>query len=752
MERIKRRPVPVVVKTSSRDSETENNSNPPPAKSWPGPWGRIGGQAGTAIILGTLLQLGTFGFLIFLWVGRGSDSDGAKAPPVWRKIFLSGAGTRVVTVCALIIRSIVGLQATVCTGLAAALVLEARKVDMNNAAAFSVLRAVNGGPISFVTPLAKTPGRLFTSVPAVLILVLWLGSTAISFSSTILLSDFRTVALVQQSSNTHVPVIEASSELVGPFGLPRLGPDPGIWQQPLQTFSTFGEATLEKPSPEEGFTDTGVIKRAMIPLQTQSRKNLRSYEGASAVYTSRTGCVRPKLSNGFITKIPPTTAISNMMENAIIVGNITWESPGEHNFLDWLSCGRAGSTCKHAFNCSLPYAYTDSEKPILPRQPTSLCVIEASDQLRATGNSDPNAPLPSLMLVFNTNVDKEHWAAMALAGMVNNYTNYPLPAQTASGEWTVMNVADGQSLNASLCLLNSTLTLEHVSLNSTTDSLDPEIQYYAGNSTWSTDAIVNMTDSTSNATYASRGIMALNSWTDVSTDELNTMYAQSSNYNPSFMNSTDVTSQFFEDVQKGIITNDFHIGRQAGSTNFSVYVCGVCQALGYGDSAWQAHPYVSLIFHAVADKTGSVAQAIQATFFWLYQAQYSSAVPGFDMGDNSTMVFSTEASVPVGNTGIIVVGVLVLVNLVCVFAVTGMFLWRTHWSLYGNVWHAIAQLVAGPEIRPILEDATAATDGEVEGKLKYEGKKTTKVGLWDQGNGRLAVASGANLSTVTTWV
>ncbi|KAL6701135.1 hypothetical protein J3F84DRAFT_142039 [Trichoderma pleuroticola] len=750
MERIKRRPVPVVVKTSSRDTETENDSTPPPTKSWPGPWGRIGGQAGTAIILGTILQLGTFGFLIFLWVGRGSVSDGAEAPPLWRKIFLSGAGTRVVTVCALIIRSIVGLQATVCTGLAAALVLEARKVDMSNAAAFSVLRAVNGGPISFVTPLAKTPGRLFTSVPAVLILVLWLGSTAISFSSTILLSDFRTIPLVLQSSNTHVPVIEASSELVGPFGLPRLGPDPGIWQQPLQTFSTFGEATLEEPSRKEGFTDTGLIKRSMIPLQTQSRKNLRSYEGASAVYTSRVACARPKIVDGYITHIPPTSAISHMMEDAVIVGNITWESQSEHTLLDGLSCGRAGSTCKLGFNCSLPYAYTDSEKPILPRQPTSLCVIQSADQLGATDG--PNAPLPALMLVFNTNVDTVHWAAISLANMNEKSNNYALPKQGSWQEWTVMNFGDMQMLNASLCLLNSTLTLEHVSLNSTADSPDPEIQYYAGNGTWSTDAIVKMTDTTSNASYASRGIMALNSWTDVSAAELDTMYAQSSNYNPSFINSTNVANQFFQDVQKGIITNDFHIGRQRGYTNFSVYVCGVCSALGDTSSAWQAHPYVSLIFHAVASSTDSMAQAIQATFFWLYQAQYSSAVPGFDMGDNSTMVFSTEASVPVDRTGIIVVGVLVLVNLVCVFAVTGMFLWGTHWSLYGNVWHAVAQLVAGPEIRPILEDATASTDGEVEGKLKYEGTKTTKVGLWDQGNGRLAVASGANLSTVTTWV
>ncbi|KAL7915310.1 hypothetical protein GGI35DRAFT_436597 [Trichoderma velutinum] len=616
---------------------------------------------------------------------------------------------------------------------------------MNNAAAFSVLRAVNGGPISFVTPLARTPGKLFTSVPAILVLLLWLLSMAISFSSTILLSDFRTVSLVTNSSSTFVPVIEASSELVGPFGLPRLGPDPGIWQQPLQTFSTFGEATLEKPSPKEGFTDTGLIKRSMIPLQTQSRKNLRSYQGASAVYTSRAGCTRPKIVNGYITGIPPTSAISHMMEDAVIAGSITWESPGEHTFLDGLSCGAAGKTCKLPFNCSIPYAYTDNDKPILPRQPTSLCVINAIGE-----SFDPNAPVPSFMLVFNTDVDTDHWASLALAGMVDKKIKFPLPAQGSWEEWTVMNFGDRQYLNATMCLLNSTLTLEHVSLNSTADSPEPEIQYFAGNNTWSTDAIVNMTDTTSNASYTSRGIMALNSWTDVSTDELNNMYAQSPNYNPSFENSTAVTNQFFEAVQNGINTNDFHILRP--NTNFSVYVCGVCSALGDTDSAWQTHPYVSLIFHAVAGKTGSMAQAIQATFFWLYQAQYSSAVPGFDMGNNSTMVFSTEASVPVGRTGIIVVGVLVLVNLLCVFAVTGMFLWRTHWSLYGNVWHAVAQLVAGPEIRPILEDATAATDREIEGKLKYEGTKTTKVGLWDQGNGRLAVTSGSDHSTTPTLV
>ncbi|EHK20002.1 uncharacterized protein TRIVIDRAFT_209738 [Trichoderma virens Gv29-8] len=721
------------------EQDSSSNASTKPL-TWPGPWGRIGGLAGTAILLGTVLQLGTFGFLVFLWTARGSDPSGAKAPSVWRDIFLKGAGTRVVTVCALIIRSIVGLQATVCTGLAAALVLEARNVvDMSNAATFSVLRAVNGGPISFVTPLARTPAKLFTSFPAVLILVIWLGSMAISFSSTILLSDFRNVQLLLSSSTSLVPALEASAELVGPFGLSTPGPDPGIWQQSLQTYPTFGEATMEPPTVRDGFADTGLIKRSLIPLQAQSRKNLRSYQGVSAVYTSRAACTRPTIS-GSITGIAPITAISHQMEDANLSGSITWESQNDIPFLNGLSCGPTGSKCKSLpISCGVPYAYIDSDQAILPRNPTSLCNIRSYRY-----NFLPNEPVPALFLVFNTDVNTDFWANASLAAIQRNESGIHLPAQTNSHEWAVMKFGDHFTLNASLCLINSTLTMEDVSLSTTEDPLEPEIQYNASNKTWSTDAIVNMVDTTANASYVSRGIMSLDSWTDVSSDELNEMYAQSPNYNPDLASSTEVTRRFLQAVIDGINTNDFY---QQGGINFSVYICGVCSPLGgsqISSSTWQTHPYISLVFHAVANRTASIAQAMQATFFWLYQAQYSNAIPGFDMGNDSTMTWSAEALVPVGRNGLIVVGVLVLVNLICVFAVTGLFLWRTHWSLYGNVWHAVAQLVAGSEIRPILEDATAATDEEIGDKLKSEGIKRIKVGLWDQGGGRLAVASGSD--------
>ncbi|KAL7934048.1 hypothetical protein V8C35DRAFT_303092 [Trichoderma chlorosporum] len=747
-----------VVKKPSRETETtieiteslettssienEHDPNATQMTTWPGRWGRLGGLAGTSIILGTILQLGTFGFLIFLWTGRGSDPSGDKAPPVWRQIFLSGAGTRVVTVCALLIRSIVGLQATVCTGLAAALVLEARSVvDMSNAATFSILRAVNGGPVSFVTPLARTPSKLVTSVPAAVILILWLGSMAISFSSTILLSDFRTVSLLNSTTTSIVPIMEASAELVGPFGLQILGPRPGIWQQPLQSFPSFGEATVEKPSAGDGFTDTGLIKRSLIPLQTQSRKNLRSFQGASAVYTSRAGCVRPTIS-GKITGVPPLADTSHMMESALVSGHLTFKSQDGLPFLSGLSCGPTGSECNQLpFNCSLPFAYVDSNKPILPRLPTSLCNL-----VNYPPQFIPNEATPTMFLVFDTDIDTDHWAGLVFdpaTETIDQMKSFiPLPKQSSSQEWAVMSFGDQLTLNATLCLLNSTLTLEHVSLSSTADAVEPEIQYNASTNAWSTDAIVNMTDGTRNASYVSRGIMSLDTWSDVSPAELDSMYARSINYNPS-SNSTSVMTQFVEAIQKGVNTNDLTIGYDPG--NFSIYVCGVCSAMA--NPSWETHPYISLVFHAVANRTESMAQALHATFFWLYQSQYTSAIPGFDMGDNSTMTWSAEASVPVAHTGIIVVGVLVLLHLLCVFTMAGMFLWRTHWSMFGNVWHAVAQIVAGPEMRLILEDATATSDDEIAKKLEAEGIRSVKVGLWDQGGRRLAVASGADYST-----
>lgn len=83
----------------------------------------IGRYNAFVIIGGTITILGVLGFLIFLWVGQGID-EGKNAVSTWRLIILRGWTTQAITLSSLLLQLATSAQATVCTGLVAALVLE----------------------------------------------------------------------------------------------------------------------------------------------------------------------------------------------------------------------------------------------------------------------------------------------------------------------------------------------------------------------------------------------------------------------------------------------------------------------------------------------------------------------------------------------------------------------------------------------------------------------------------------------------
>lgn len=82
------------------------------------------GSLGTfAVTFGTFVTLGIMGFLVFLWTGEGADS-GRNALGTWRTIVLRQWITQAVTLSAVALRFINASQASLCTGLVAAMMLE----------------------------------------------------------------------------------------------------------------------------------------------------------------------------------------------------------------------------------------------------------------------------------------------------------------------------------------------------------------------------------------------------------------------------------------------------------------------------------------------------------------------------------------------------------------------------------------------------------------------------------------------------
>jgi len=691
---------------------------------------RLGPTAIVTLALGTAVEFGLIAFLVYFWTGIGSEPDGEQASSFWRYLVLNSYATRTVTICALVLRTAVDLQAVVCTGLAAALLIEARAVFFADVATFSILRAVNGGPSSITKELFWTPSKFLRSVPAFTSLVLLLTCVAIQFTSTLLLSDFRPASVVANPVTGFTPVLQTLPDLVFPF---QAFDSVGIWRQALSSFPAFAEARSGDPIVDAAVSDTGLIKRAFLPIAAQQRQSIRQYEGAAVTHESRVACVRPTLSGSIsgllrVPRAPRLPPEANLV-TAQINGTLSWPSQSGRSGLEGLACGTEKTCPPVPITCAVPYSMpVTSFISILDQRPTTICLFQQPDEYLGPHLNDSR-----LLLVFNTLSTGEEWAS------VGNATNgtVSLPGPIDAGEWAEFHIGTGVTLRATLCLANSSVDIENIAANSVLDPGEQTMAYRADNKTWNTQQIAKMVDASGKTSAADRGILALVEATKTSEQELDTMYrAAGVNYRPDDGTALDIAAQFLSLLNRAV-TNSLGLTDTNSLGNASIYMCSQCSNIS---GTWfDPHPYTVLLFHAVLDAKGHASEAIQATLFWLTQAQYYNALPGFDFGADSHLMFSQSVSIPRVYSGLGAVIMLTLLNMACVAVFVTLFIRRTRYSMYGNAWHVVAQLVA-PDTRHLLDRATQSTDDEVAASLGDVGLGKTNAGVYRAESGKVVVA------------
>lgn len=323
--------------------------------------GRLGSWGQTIVMLGWIIELAIFAFLIFLWYGEGAASK------PWRWIMLNQVAAQAATLSSMVLQIVVDAQATVCTALVAALMLEARDVRILDVPLFSVLRAVNGGPSSIAGQLASSPRRFFRSWPAFLLLLLYISTLAMQFSSTILLTDFRQTSLLEYPAQRRVNTLATTPDMLEkPTN--ASGYLLQAWDVASTTYPPFAEQVVDSPLEVEGLSDTGSIKRAFLPFTAHDRQNLRQYKGAAVAYESRVACSRPSVNGS----LQFNTVSGDYYPR--IRGEVTWRS--EEAFGNF-SCSQGETACTRAFDCPVPYIANSSElgSILTNKQPTSLCLF-----------------------------------------------------------------------------------------------------------------------------------------------------------------------------------------------------------------------------------------------------------------------------------------------------------------------------------------------------------------------------------------
>lgn len=160
---------------------------------------KVGRLSAITLILSTAVILGILGFLSFLW--HGSDGNS-----FWHWIMVSNYAPRTISISTFFLRYAVEFQAGIAAAMLAALALEFHGSRLHSAASLSIMRSGIANPFLLLKSTASGVRSRTSIAHLALPILLFLTTTALQLSSTVLLTDLRTGSLPSQRNTTSVAV------------------------------------------------------------------------------------------------------------------------------------------------------------------------------------------------------------------------------------------------------------------------------------------------------------------------------------------------------------------------------------------------------------------------------------------------------------------------------------------------------------------------------------------------------------------
>lgn len=661
---------------------------------------RIGTYGLVVVIGGIPFQLGIMAFLGYLWSqqARGESETGQT---VWRTIVLHAWMAPTITLCSVVLRSIVGVQLVVCTALLAGLMLETGASRFEDAARLSILRAYNSGPLDIVLLAVQRLPKIRLSMPELIAAALFIVGTALQFASTLLVSDLGDAVIPSDPESRRVPVVDRSGLFVQANGHYMWTKHPGVWP-------TFAEARADDGVVGADLVDTGTIRRALLPFESADRLLLRSYEGLSVMQEARTVCVPVDLGDTRITLYQGTDQLA--LQGTLSASLKPFYDAG------FVFPGRS-------FNESV------DNRTELDRVPFG-CPF--------WGNNQNIAPLGvqevDLVVAFCFIGDYgfERFVIIHLDG--GNFTTwYPLAGSRFERKATKNGWANylpvhpteptpsGHSFAASLCGFKQNHTIQTISASTTMAPTEHALEYDAAASEWSALPILSLLGVVNDTTGPdARGLLRLHSHT-LSHELEEVPYVTLPDFRRPDRTSKAINTVF----RKGIADAPPDTGATR-TTNASLVFCTTCSNFFGNDTV---HPAHIILMRAALRATNNPAAALDALWATWTQQLYSNAIGQFDAAgkDNSTVVWATTVQAPRRWVGFVVALALVVANAVGTVAVVVLFVVKTSYSVRGGLWQAIAQVAVG-EMREVLEGVTRLPDGKVADLIRDRGLDGVELG------------------------
>ncbi|KAI1141113.1 hypothetical protein F5Y05DRAFT_299424 [Hypoxylon sp. FL0543] len=687
------------------------------------------GTLGLLVIIGgTLACIGSLAFLIFLWTGRGSSPGAIDAPSAWRSIVLHGWVAQATTLATLLIRTAAATQATVCTAMLAALFLERHHVSKSDAAQFSVLRAVNDGPLKLVwLVLRSRPFRRAFCIETALVFLLSAGTLALQFSSTILFSDLRESQIAADMAP--FPVNDYIAGEVNMLYGTNVGSQP-------PTNAVFGELPSNTSSDPDskGLSVTGTKKRAFIPMrEPDNRTAIHSYKGNAVALSSNIACMRPIMQSTYhgvdtVTNLPADPSYYGLINGTLHYGASLREASSATDLCDSEGCAIA------EFNCSIPGGYD-----FLPGWRTSLCVVDAvggsfrPDSI-ATGWDSVGKPWSNhsmVNLIFYTNMYTSDWNSSRTPQSLEKAPTTPV------GEWNSYEIQHDRFVNVTLCFSAFQAKLVSVDMVATGDLVEPLGNWSATGVSDSSKVRKYLGVSEKNSTLADRGILTI---VDIKEAERISPIAPVEDGVTDLPNRT-LAEWAASDVEDGLARILTYTGLE-GVTTFQA--CTVCDYDGTS-----RNPELAALIEDTIHDTGRAADGLQAYTTALANTFYNEFLKAFTGAEEVQITFTQTVQIAAacqdsGCKGLAAVISMVAIHLLCVALTMYAYVRLTHYSRQGNTWHAVSQLM-GPELETILEKGNDLDDDSIRKDLKKEGNDVL-VALERTESGSINIVSSAKES------
>lgn len=654
------------------------------------------------LISGAVASFLAMAFLAFLWAGSETARKGDRTPALWFHIVDNGWATRVVTVASVLIRLATAAQMGVFAALMAAWTLETTGASAEHLPMLSIIRTVNNGPQSHVWNVLhsiRIGTRPFYSLLVVLAI---LDALALQFTSTLLITDFRSTTIVPGKTFDWVSY-SARDPYDAEAGSIQAGNGVDFFQSGPAAYARFAEMVGQSHAGAD-YDDTGTTLRAFLPFgASETRSLLRGYDGPAMLIDSRIRCGLPSMAINNVSSL--VNSAGDGTYEIAIAGQVGLQgllpgqtADGEDSDSDgsFLMTAVARTAWANSTDWRLSYAlalHTSGFRGF------SDSVLDPFD----TGS------VPLLLM----NVTGDGWQSTideALENLVNNNVSVPeqIPfgpfdwEEAASGIWTNLrpsNVTADIGLSATLCFANLRSSSYSVHVDGGADFSEPKnMPWVAESKTFDTTMVRRMLGTHSkNLSLQDRGILELHApsdgnWTTQLLNDNSSEFVTA----PLITGLSKLVSPQLDSTYRGVPVKNW--GASAAFTPFSAYN-GV-------------HKTHAALFQDVIQSTLSPALAFQAFFTVIAQMTYYDQLPQFDIGNTATFAVSQRVDVPNQWLGFGVVTGLLGLHAVLVGAAVVLFLRRTRHSLLGNAWQAVAQ-VSSADTRETVRCASNMTDREV---------------------------------------